>query len=538
MEENNKYTAVIFGGTVEGRLLAEHFAGKEINIHLSVATEYGATLLPEADNIYVHCGRLDEKGIENFLKEVSDPCGPGMEICIDATHPYAVEVTKNIRTACECVGVEYLRVRRRTDGDLCGIGDSETEASGNAGIKNAISGGEIIFVDSVQAAAEYLAGREGNILITTGSKELSKYTVIPDYRDRCFARVLPTLPVMESCKALGFEGRNLIGMQGPFSEELNLAMIRQCDVKYMVTKQSGANGGYNEKCEAALRAGINLVVVGAPDEDDACSVSLEDAVLRLEKLVYISEDDICSTVDYMLSERSDGLDAGVPKPSEQEMVQDSSQKHGPMVYLVGMGPGNPKLCTVEAVECLKMADVLIGAGRILGICDKISEKIAYKPHFASYKAEEISDFLEKHPEYRNIAVVFSGDIGYYSGAESVADCLKGKYRLNRIPGLSSPIYLLDRLGISWSEVYLASRHGQKCDVVSILREKKRVCLLLGKATDVPNICMELIYSGFETSVLTVGERLSYADERIVSGTAEDLNGQEFDPLSVVYISII
>lgn len=535
MGEMNKYTAVIFGGTAEGRLLAERFAGKGINIHLSVVTEYGATLLPKADNIHVHCGRLDEKGIESFLRDVSVPCDTGMEICIDATHPYAVEVTKNIRTACESIGVEYLRVRRRTDGDFCGIGDSETEASGKAVIESAASCGEIIFVDSVQAAAEYLAGTEGKILITTGSKELSKYTVIPDYKDRCFARVLPTLPVMESCKALGFEGRNLIGMQGPFSEELNLAMIRQCDVRYMVTKQSGANGGYNEKCEAAMRAGINLVVVGAPDEEDTCSVSLEEAVRRLDKIVKNSEVDMCSAMSCLKSEIPD---VDMKKLSEHYMLQNSLSKYDHVVYLVGMGPGSPKLCTVEAVECLNRADVLIGAGRILEICDRISDKIASKPHFVSYKAEEISDFLTKHQEYKNIAVVFSGDIGFYSGAESVAQCLQGRYKLSRIPGLSSPIYLLDRLGISWSEVDLASRHGQKCDVVSILREKKRVCLLLGKATDVPDICGELISAGFDTSVLIVGERLSYEDERIVRGTAESLKGQEFDPLSVVYISII
>lgn len=518
MEEMNNYTAVIFGGTVEGRLLAEHFAKKEINIHLSVATEYGATLIPKADNIYVHCGRLDEKGIEGFLKDVFARCGTGGKICIDATHPYAVEVTNNIRTACENTGVEYLRVRRRTDSVF----------------KSGISGGELTFVDSVQAAAEYLAGTEGNILITTGSKELSQYTAIPDYKDRCFARVLPTLQVMESCKALGFEGRNLIGMQGPFSEELNLAMIRQCDVKYMVTKQSGVNGGYNEKCEAALRAGINLVVVGAPDEDDTCSVSLEEAVLRLDKIVKNSEDDMCSAMSCLKSEIPD---VDMKKLSEHYMLQNSLSKYDPVVYLVGMGPGSPKLCTVEAVECLNRADVLIGAGRILEICDKISDKIASKPHFVSYKAEEISDFLTKHQEYKNIAVVFSGDIGFYSGAESVAQCLQGRYELIRIPGLSSPLYLLDRLGISWSEVYPASRHGQKCDVVSILREKKRVCLLLGKASDVPDICGELISAGFDTSVLIVGERLSYEDERIVRGTAESLKGQEFDPLSVVYICL-
>lgn len=492
MDGNKKCTAVIFGGTVEGRLLAEHFAGKGINIHMSVATEYGAALLPKADNICVHCERLDQKGIEGFLADVCGPCGAEGEICIDATHPYAVEATKNIRAACENIGVEYLRVRRNT-GDF-------------------IKGVEIIFVDSVQAAAEYLADREGNILITTGSKELSEYTVIPGYRDRCFARVLPTLPVMENCKALGFEGRNLIGMQGPFSEEMNLAMIRQCGAKYMVTKQSGVNGGYNEKCEAALRAGINLVVIGAPDESGLCGVSFEDAVDRLEKRLCESDDGSFGEGNFL-------------------------REYTAEVFLVGMGLGNPKLCTGEAVECLELADVLIGAERILGICDKISVRIASKPHFVSYRAEEISDFLSKHPKYRNIAVVFSGDIGFYSGAERVADCLGGNYKLNRVPGLSSSIYLLDRLGISWSGVYLASRHGQKCDVVPVLMEKKRVCLLIGKSEDVQDICRELISAGLDDSMLTVGERLSYADERIVSGTAESLKEREFDPLSVVYICI-
>lgn len=491
---NGRYTAVIFGGTVEGRLLAERFAGSRICIHVSVATKYGASLLPKADNLSVHQGRMDEREMEEFLEET------GCNVCVDATHPYAVEVTKNIRAACEQIGVEYIRVLRKTD---CFAGGSEQ----NGGLC-----GEILFVDSVQAAAEYLAGTEGNILITTGSKELSQYTVIPGYRDRCFARVLPTLPVMESCRALGFEGRNLIGMQGPFSEEMNLATIRQCDARYMVTKQSGANGGYGEKCEAALRAGIRLVVVGAPGEECADGVSLEEAVSKLYRF---------GGLDNERLERNDSA-PGIPEGER-------------LVSLVGMGPGNPELCTGEAVERLKQAEVLIGAGRVLEICDRISGELASKPHFVGYRAEEISLYLKEHPEYKRIALAFSGDIGFYSGARRAAACLGTEYRIERIPGLSSPIYFLDRLGVSWSEVCLASCHGQDCDVAEILKEKKRVCLLLGREGDVPRICEELILAGLGDASLTVGERLSYEDERIVGGTAESLAGQVFDPLSVVYI---
>ncbi len=273
---------VIFGGTTEGRQLAEYLVQlnrkrekTEAVIHVCVASEYGAQVLPEAEEIKVHIGRLEQADMQEFLQEVQ------ADICVDATHPYAVIVTQNIYRACKEVDVPYIRVRRvmqeepgNTDpatqekpGDTDSVMQMRSTHIGDAdGKRYTDATSDNIYVEDIQAAVDYLKGVTGNILITTGSKELKAFTQIPGYETRCFARVLPTTSVVEACTELGFTGKHLICMQGPFDLAMNLATIQYADAKYLVTKASGKNGGYDEKCEAALAAGIHLVIIGRPEE--------------------------------------------------------------------------------------------------------------------------------------------------------------------------------------------------------------------------------------------------------------------------------
>ena len=132
---------------------------------------------------------------------------------IDATHPYAKEVTKNLKSACEVMQVPYLRLVR---------GSEETKES--------------ICVENMDEAIKYLEKTEGNILVTTGSKELESYTRLTDYESRVYARVLSIGQVAVNCEELGFSGRHLICMQGPFSTEMNRVMLKEYDIAYMVTK--------------------------------------------------------------------------------------------------------------------------------------------------------------------------------------------------------------------------------------------------------------------------------------------------------------
>ena len=201
---------------------------------------------------------MEENEIEEFLSKTEPVC------CIDATHPYATVVTDNILHACEKTGVRYMRVLRKED-TFCADGQDVF----------------LKYFDSVDDVALYLRDTTGNIFITTGSKEIEKYTCIPDYDKRCVARVLPTREVVDKCGQLGFEGRNLICMQGPFSEELNYEMFRQYDAKWLVTKSTGVAGGYQSKCDAAIRAGANILVVGRTKENSVNAVSYEEAEFLL-----------------------------------------------------------------------------------------------------------------------------------------------------------------------------------------------------------------------------------------------------------------
>lgn len=462
---------VIFGGTIEGRKFVEEFVSTNLQLHICVATEYGASLLPEGEHVKIHVGRKNELEMMEFLSQINP------DFCFDLTHPYATEVTRNIKSACEKLNIEYKRVQRR-----------EEEIIDN--VKS-----QIIEVEDLDAAVDFLAQTTGNILITTGSKELEKFTKIPDYKNRCVARVLSTLSVMEKCNAYGFEGKNLITMQGPFSEELNSSIMKQFDISWIVTKSSGQAGGFQEKCEAAMKNQVGIVVVGRPNlEEDA--IGFKEAVHFLK---------------------------------EKYTIENKEERK---VYLIGIGPGNPDLLTMEAKKVICNCDLFIGANRIL----EALEKESFLDTFSSYKREEIITFLNENKQYKKIALLYSGDIGFYSGAKGMRYSLESLgYQVNVISGISSVIYFLNKIGESWEGVKLVSCHGMNDDYHILLEKKERICTLLGKEDAVSQISKMFLENDMEEVLFTVGERLSYPDEKIISGNPRDFIGMHFDSLSVLYI---
>ena len=203
---------LIFSGTTEGRMLSEGLAARGIPHTVFVATEYGEMMMAEDPLVKVHKGRLDEAAMEELFRGA----GPGAKV-YDATHPFAVAVTENIRTACEKTGCGYVRILREegSGGEACDVVRSFPDA---------------------EACAEALAEEAGNILLTTGSKELGIFARIPGLEGRLFARVLPSAESIALCNAAGLEGRHIIAMHGPFSKDLNKAVIDQYDISVLVTK--------------------------------------------------------------------------------------------------------------------------------------------------------------------------------------------------------------------------------------------------------------------------------------------------------------
>lgn len=263
-----KKSILIVAGTTEGRKIAEYAAGllrecrnrSSWKCYVSTATEYGKSILEEEDleGICLIAGRMDERKIEKFVIEYH------VKYVVDATHPFARIVTDNLKQVCRKQNLSYIRCLRERSKEIS-------------------SHSSIIVTESVDDAVDFLKGTEGNILITTGSKELGKYTAIPEYKERCYARVLSTLKAVEDSTALGFAGKHLIAMQGPFSVEMNLALLHQTDAVYFVTKESGTAGGFEEKVLAAEQAGAVLVVIGRPQEegmsvDETCTYLKENLI--------------------------------------------------------------------------------------------------------------------------------------------------------------------------------------------------------------------------------------------------------------------
>ena len=239
----------VFAGTTEGRVLASRLAGSQVAADVFVATEYGKEEIPKAENLQVHDGRVDEIQMEELFREKK------YDLILDATHPFAVVVTKNIREAAEKTGTPLLRILRdknseRTNVRIAKTGsrtleddnqknrntESDMEMPGEtAGEETAsISDGSdcrIITVENIQSAVDFLKTTEGPVFVTTGSKELSAFLALPDWETRIYARVLSMPEVVKTCADMGFYGSHLIAMQGPFAEDLNVAMMKAVNAK-------------------------------------------------------------------------------------------------------------------------------------------------------------------------------------------------------------------------------------------------------------------------------------------------------------------
>lgn len=228
---------LIFGGTSESRELAEYCAEKGIFACVSVTTDYGAELLPKSSYIKPLVGKLEKTEMANLIS------GKNFSLVVDATHPYAGLATENIRLACEETGAEYFRLIRK---------------------REAAAEGKIF--DDMSGLIDYLNAGNERILSTLGSKELPQLSSVNNRFDRVWLRVLPAEGIVDYCKSYGFDENKIIIGKGPFSLEENIAHIKKSGAEILVTKESGAAGGYPEKVMAAKQLGTRLATIKRPEE--------------------------------------------------------------------------------------------------------------------------------------------------------------------------------------------------------------------------------------------------------------------------------
>lgn len=196
------------------------------------------------------------------------------------------------------------------------------------------------------------------------------------------------------------------------------------------------------------------------------------------------------------------------------------------VFLIGVGLGNPQTMTVEARQAVAESPVLIGAPRLL-------EPWPEKRTIPLIAAREIAEAIRDLDTDR-AAVLLSGDVGFYSGAKNLYPLLEA-HEVVTLPGISSVQYLCAKCRVPWQDAHLISAHGRAHNAPGEIQSHEKCFVLTGGNYRAEDLCRELTQRGLGAVEVTVGERLSYPEERIVRGTARALAEERFDSLAAVLV---
>ena len=446
----------VFAGTTEGREIAVFLGNKKIETVVFVATDYGETLIDDTQGVEVVKGRLSQ---EEMMKVISDerPC-----VVIDATHPFAVLVSQNLKKACSSAKVKYLRILRA-----------------NENIKNK----NTIYVEKIEDALNYINETEGNVLLTTGSKEIEVFKAVKKFQDRLYVRILPFEDGIKKCKDIGILAQNIICMQGPFSKTMNEEILKFSKAEYLVTKESGKEGGFVEKMQACESLGVKAIVIGRKEE---IGVSIEAAKKEI-------------------------LDIFDIQPTKK-------------VYVVGAGMGTWETITLEGQKAIRKSQLIITTKRIL---DGLG--LADKKHVLEYSGDKIKEIINSAKE-ENIVVIFSGDIGFFSGAKGLADT-----DFEYISGMSSMAYFMNRLKKNYENVKQISLHGRDNSFITAVHRSEKTFLLLGGVNNIGVVSKKLTEYGLGDLNISIGKNLGSIDEKICKGKAKDFVGEDDAGLSVMLV---
>lgn len=471
---------LIFAGTTEGRKLSECLSKADILHTVCVATEYGELVLTENDCAHVHRGRMDVEEMSAFISDGQ------FSAVVDATHPYAQVVTENIRTAMKGKDIPYIRLKRETD--------------------DSYDYDKIRSFECNEDCAEALLQINGNILLTTGSKELSVYCGHESIKDRLYVRVLPGLESLSLCNENGIIGRHILALQGPFTVDMNEAMLRQYDISCLVTKKSGRAGGYIEKLEAAKRLDIPVYVIERVNAAGNTNTTGNTNTGNNKSKTY-SFRETCELLGNIC---------------HKKIIPQNKLN----ITLAGVGMGSQASLTKEVEHAIKEADIILGAKRMIDIYEPRLEK---KPY---YMAGDIIPYLKKLQgndtfyEDKNVVILFSGDSGFYSGCQSLYRSLRAETEsgalnadISIMPGISSMAYLAACTGESYQDAKICSIHGRKqANLADIIRHNSKTFMLMSGVNDVNSLGQLLLDAGLNQCIVIAGYELSYETQEIMTLT--------------------
>lgn len=244
---------LLFGGTSEARALLEAFPSQVDGFRYVTATAEGARAVQQIDRLFVVIGSKDEDDMVRLI-ETSAP-----RLVIDATHPYAMAARKNIHQACERTDTRLIRIERVSEKD-----------------------DRCRYFLNMESLISWLEKTPGIIFSTLGASQAKALSSLESMASRIWLRILPVEASIRLCLDAGFPAKRLIALQGPFSAELNKAFFKHSDASILLTKESGEEGGFKAKVEAAFDLGMDVCVLQRPAH--LSGLTLKEAIKQVKEV--------------------------------------------------------------------------------------------------------------------------------------------------------------------------------------------------------------------------------------------------------------
>jgi precorrin-6B C5,15-methyltransferase / cobalt-precorrin-6B C5,C15-methyltransferase len=515
---------IIYGGTTEGRQLAEHLAKAKIRCLVFVATDYGEEMMSVPDPyIRVHSGRLTSRQMSEYYdKEHPDAI-------VDATHPYAEAVKNNIRSSREgrwyYQEIPFFRVHRKEISER---------------VMNAR------YFDSVEECVEALKKTDDKIFLTTGSKTLPLFAEDESLRERLTVRVLPSIESLEICKKCQIPGNRIIAMQGPFTVEMNEQMLKAADSDIIVLKESGTVGGEETRIAAAEKLDVDCYIISRPKEQIGAQ-SLQVIEAKLMELLAEDEEPEKPANNKVLK--------GIPynlASKLKENVQSWPRSVRWEVTLIGIGMDSEVHLTKEAERALREANFLFGAPRMI---DTVSGFDHTRMKFPYYTADTILAVMSNIERKTKVsfrvnpdpvttlraAILFSGDTGFYSGCTKIYNEFQkhNNIEVRILPGISSVSAMAAAFGVTWQDAALMSAHGMDDQhwipkfLDLVCHHRKTICLTSG--CDNIRMMGKLLQEEDGEYQIRIGYNLGNPDEKLYTFTLEECENFDREGLSTVLV---
>ncbi|PIF02545.1 MAG: precorrin-6A reductase [Propionibacterium sp.] len=218
---------LLLGGTSEARALAPQLLSEGHQVISSLAGRVDSPLLPDGEVRIGGFGGVS--GLASYLRQNQ------IELVIDATHPFAEQISANAVLACEQTKTQLVRRQRPS------------------WIQRPDSTNWTWVSDHDEAFRACLASGAKSILLTVGRQPL------PHYLDLDAEKVIARVADLGRVSGLPTHWK-VIEDRGPFTIEKELKLFSDKQIKLLVTKDSGS-AKTAAKLDAAAKLGVQVIMV-------------------------------------------------------------------------------------------------------------------------------------------------------------------------------------------------------------------------------------------------------------------------------------